>query len=157
MPPPRLPNPVSFPPTPLATQQVLKRPRDYAADDLDDPKASIILPPTKKQNQSHTKAEQTDLKGKRPTVGGDGDRDDGSAIHITPYSRRKRHLRPLKPEDEEKFREMGEYFCSDLLRNYIKETYGPPTPADPVSDGDNQRQANEGGSEGTMTGGSTPS
>lgn len=144
MPPPPAPNSVPF--QSLPTPQPLKRPRDYAADE---PNASTILPPAKKRA----------LKGKRPVADGGGD--DGRTVLSNPSSRERRP-RPLDPEDEKKFKELNVY-CSSPLRNYIRETYGSPTPADPASDrgaGNNQGQANEnyeGGSEGTMTSGSTPS
>ncbi|KAF8429130.1 hypothetical protein EV426DRAFT_209672 [Tirmania nivea] len=157
MPPPRAPNPVSFRPTSLPTPQPLKRPRDYAADDLDEAKASTILPPIKKQNQSLTKAERMALKGKRLVV--DGDDDDGGAMHSAPPSR-KRRPRPIDATDEKKFKQLSVY-CSSPLRQYIRETYGSPTSADQEGNrtvtGDNQGQAYEGGSEGTITGGSSPS
>ena len=160
MPPPRAPNPVSFSPTSLATPQPLKRPREYAADDVDESKIPSTLPLAKKQSRFLKKAEQAAPKGKRPVIGGDGD--GGRAVLSTPSSR-ERQPRPLDPEDEEKFKELSVY-CSSPLRQFIRETYGPPTLADPASDragaGDNQGQANEsyeGGNEGTMTGGSTPS
>ena len=159
MPPPPVPNSSSFPPTSLPTPQPLKRPRDCVIDDADEPNASTILPPKKKRNQSRTNAEQRALKGKRPAVGGAGD--DRRAVLSAPSSRRRRP-KSLDPEDEKKFKELSIY-CSSPLRNFIRETYGSPTPAGPVSDGgagSNQGQANEsceGGSEGTVTGGSTPS
>lgn len=97
------------------------------------------------------------LKGKRLVVDGD----DKRAVFSAPPSR-KRRPRPLDPEDEKKFKELNVY-CSSPLRNYITETYGSPTPADPADyggAGNNEGQAKEnyeGRSEGTMTGASTPS